>query len=1105
MTSGKKTFVQLDLLNQLRIINDVKFTHRELDIISFFICGRSAKKIASFFSISPKTVENHVHNIMIKLGCNSREYIIDFIEKSNKLTPLRKYYSSLLVRAAFEKTLKEIAKQTSEASYSCCLIYCQNLEISLELRDHLEHSLTLAGVKTSIIPEELTNLDDLLDQGKPTIYLGYKDQKPCPLKENSHSNPDQSVSVLLFLPNTQTPIEILHEDKRKEYEQWENHNTLYVVVFEILQYILSSDSIKDFRQDFFRQQTTIETTSDYNKPSSLTEKQTQENIASSQEWLFLQNGSLWMALLIIGMMGILFLTIHRKEENVFRVYSSEHQQKKEDRARIRSDLILPSEVLLLDRPDLLAQIDKKFKGLSGIQTVALVGLGGAGKTTLARRYAASQTTSCIWEINAESQKAITDSFEELAQALSTTEEDLKILTGILKIRESTQRKTKLISFVRERLKSYPLWILLYDNVEKFADIQDFFPKDAAKWGEGKVIITSRDSNIANNNYVTNVVTVGELSAEDKFKLFSKIMNNEGCDSAFPMPVSEVRKFLIEIPPFPLDILIASYYIKATNTSYQEYVAKSRAYDHEFSKIQEKILREAGEYAQTRYNIITLSLNHLVTLHQDHRDLLLLTSLLNPGAIQKELLLNFKEEHIVDKFIVHMKRYSLITHIKTGFANTKPSFSMHRSTQRVIRSYLIHKLNINKNDASVKKIADVLERSMNRSVLTEDFALMKILSNHAEHFLKSPFIGTSAAGKISGELGCIYYYLCQYSQAKSLLHFAIRQLKQNLTPNARKIAYFLVYLGNIHRRLGESETAMELFEQSIKLYKKIPEDHLGMARACGYLGIVYESLGLFNKASTLLEESLRLYEAYSPKGIGHAWSLAHIGSVYKNSGSYEKARESYEKSLKIYRQFSPSYVGAAWVCRDLGAIYAALGNYTRAAALLKESMAIYKKHFSEDHIYVAYALVNFGILYRETKKLEKAKTLIKKSLTVIQQTYGPDHVETGRILKELAKTHFAEGNLRETEEIIDHVYTIFKRAKHPEQYEALEILAEIYQKKATLAFKKEGKTNRSKQLQQQAHLYLIKAEEAAKIYFPKDSPHYIRIQTKLKEAETSRGP
>ncbi len=72
MKKNKASLLDEIYSQHLQVINGIKLTRREIDIIAFFVCGRSAKKIAGFFSISPKTVENHVHNIMVKLGCNSR-------------------------------------------------------------------------------------------------------------------------------------------------------------------------------------------------------------------------------------------------------------------------------------------------------------------------------------------------------------------------------------------------------------------------------------------------------------------------------------------------------------------------------------------------------------------------------------------------------------------------------------------------------------------------------------------------------------------------------------------------------------------------------------------------------------------------------------------------------------------------------------------------------------------------------------------------------------------------------------------------------------------------------------------------------------------------
>ena len=44
----------------LKVIKNIRFTKREIDIISCLVGGRSYKKTASILSIAPRTVEHHV-------------------------------------------------------------------------------------------------------------------------------------------------------------------------------------------------------------------------------------------------------------------------------------------------------------------------------------------------------------------------------------------------------------------------------------------------------------------------------------------------------------------------------------------------------------------------------------------------------------------------------------------------------------------------------------------------------------------------------------------------------------------------------------------------------------------------------------------------------------------------------------------------------------------------------------------------------------------------------------------------------------------------------------------------------------------------------------
>ena len=67
-------------VDELEIINDIKFTIKEIDVISALINGKSIKSIAALLNLSPKTVETHLRNIKQKLNCSSKETVIDFIE-----------------------------------------------------------------------------------------------------------------------------------------------------------------------------------------------------------------------------------------------------------------------------------------------------------------------------------------------------------------------------------------------------------------------------------------------------------------------------------------------------------------------------------------------------------------------------------------------------------------------------------------------------------------------------------------------------------------------------------------------------------------------------------------------------------------------------------------------------------------------------------------------------------------------------------------------------------------------------------------------------------------------------------------------------------------
>ena len=106
----------------LTILNGVKFTHREIDIITLIFHTRGSSKIAYLLCISTRTVETHTANIMRKMDANSREGIIDFVEKSGRAPWIKKHYRNLLNEVDFKKQLKEISKLVHGQAIVCSLI-----------------------------------------------------------------------------------------------------------------------------------------------------------------------------------------------------------------------------------------------------------------------------------------------------------------------------------------------------------------------------------------------------------------------------------------------------------------------------------------------------------------------------------------------------------------------------------------------------------------------------------------------------------------------------------------------------------------------------------------------------------------------------------------------------------------------------------------------------------------------------------------------------------------------------------------------------------------------------------------------------------------------
>lgn len=1004
----------------IKTINGIKFTSREIDIMACILGRRTAKKVAFSLQISPKTVENHTRNIMQKLGCNSREGIIDFIEGSPESPLLKQRYAQLLCAAAFEQALKEISAQIKGHILHHCTIIdgsadVQSSLLSPQLQQYLESVGIRSTLKTGTLLKELSALKKDIDtcgENNLLYILPQSLQKEIKISANfiheasKESNDPHHIPVLMFNKNIKKVSVVGFP--RKNPQTVQEFIIYYGAVFNMLGRFLPTLQLDEIvsrlkhRCDGGTHISLSEIT--IPKEKSCSQKHQRETMIS----LFTTSILKWkipiaavFSFLICCAAG--FITFKNGDHLIT-----------QEGSLTRSELALPAKYTLLDRPALIAEISKKLNAQEEIQTIALVGLAGTGKKVLARQYAKQQRGTVIWEINSERLETILGSFERLAYALAKSEKEKQTVDAFQEIRSPEEREQHLVLFVKERLRLYPNWILIFYNVDNFSNIQNFFPTDIS-WGQGQVLITTTDSNIQDNKYVNQVVEVSELNENQALELFLKILSKNSSKQPTISQIKEAKNFLRQIPPFPLDIAIAAYYIKETQTSYKSYIELLSSHDNNFETLQEDVLKEIGEYAKTRYHIVSLSLKKLIAAHPDYKDLFLSLSLLDSKYVPNNLLYLYKDKITVDHFIHDLKKYSITIFTLHDMRTTDPTFSTHRSIQKYIFDYLKKDLIPSEYQKKVHLIATAMEQYLDTIIYTENISKMQLMLGHCLQLIKhDQVLPLIIKGRICIKIGIIYYHIGNLLKSKQALSTGLDILHVHQDSNSPVLAVGLAWLGSIHREFGQFEQAKKFLEQSLIIHKQqLSNDYNGMA-----------------------------------------FVLRHLARVYRNLNEYEKAKSLIEESLEVYRNNSlaqPIQIARSQVC--LGKVYKDLGNYTAAKNLLQKAYAISIKY------------------------------------------YGQEHPRVARILRDLGQVYYLEGDFVKGKELTQAALEIFQKYEHPERYTTFENLAELHLKMVAqdaATFPQSEQHN----LKGQIIDYLNQALKILQAYFPPDSYHITRIQSKI---------
>ena len=225
------------------------------------------------------------------------------------------------------------------------------------------------------------------------------------------------------------------------------------------------------------------------------------------------------------------------------------------------------------------------------------------------------------------------------------------------------------------------------------------------------------------------------------------------------------------------------------------------------------------------------------------------------------------------------------------------------------------------------------------------------------------------------------------------------------PEQSKVALIYTNLGRIHYALGKKEEALEYHKKALAIFSESGDLH-GEGVSLNYLGRVYNSVGRHEEALRYYEEALRVSKG-AVIHVGEGRILNNIGRIYDTYGRKKEALRFFEEALDILRDVGDRE-GEGKTLHSLGWVYDDMGQVEEAEKYFEMALQTLSEigHRGE----VGKVLCNLGWVYERLGKSEMAHRYFEESLSIVRMV-GSRSWE-GIALSYLGRMYVSQGNSEE---------------------------------------------------------------------------------------------
>jgi len=626
----------------------------------------------------------------------------------------------------------------------------------------------------------------------------------------------------------------------------------------------------------------------------------------------------------------------------------------------------PRPAFLTGRDDLLAELHARLSAGNRMnpQIVALCGLGGCGKSSIAVEYAYRRLAGAgmVWQVPAEDPTAMAAGFGDLAAQL-----------GVRRLVDAGDP----VAQVHAALASHhEEWLLIFDNAPSPAAVRDVLPPA----GHGQVLITSQDLNWPAGWALEVPVLEREVAG-------SFLQARTGCAD-----LEAACDLAGELGGLPLALEQAAAFIRTSGTSIAGY--------RELFQERSLELLSRGQLAWYDKQVVTCwtlafervrAVPHAVGLLRLIAflapDRIPITLLLSQGSsrraippeVRADLLPLLSDPLAVADAVSVLRRYSLITSPSDGAA------SVHRLVQAVTRSELSAEL----AGAWRRAAGSLLEtRLTGNPEDPENWPMYAALLPHAQAALRPDSRSTAKVARYLARIG-------NYAAARSQQELVLKTRQRALGADHVKTLAAWDQLAHLIGVSGDAPHARDLYAALVRQRERISGvSHPGTLAARGNLaywtGKAGDPAAARDQLAELLPSLGQVLDHDHPRALA---ARANLARWTGEAGDPATAQEQLTALLPlIEKAFGSRHPRTLATASNLAIWTGEAGDPVTARNMLEDLLPHQQETWGPGHPHTLSTKARLAHWTGEAGDPAAARNQLMALLPLTEEVLGPDHPE-----------------------------------------------------------------------------------------------------------------